>query len=124
MNAITQTRKLVQSRLREAELRAVDYEPDRLSTPQVVIGAGSPYLQQGETFSTDTLSLRLVCIARNGSDYQVQRDIDEMIIKVTDVLAGIPQVQTYQVNAPMTLVAENFTAPAVEITTTITIERT
>ncbi|MDU6757760.1 hypothetical protein [Actinomyces sp.] len=124
MNVITQTRNHVRDQLEAAGLAAVDFEPDRLSTPQVVIGAGSPYLQQGETFSTDTLNLRLVCIAQNGPDYQVQRDIDEMIIKVTDVLAGIPQVQAYQVNAPMTLVAENFTAPAVEITTTITIERT
>lgn len=124
MNPISQARERVSSTLEDAGLKVSAFEPDRISAPQIVIAAGSPYLERGQTYSTDTLNLRLICIVRNGADYQVQQDIDNVIAKVTDTLAGVTIVQTYQVNTPMTLVAENFTAPAVEIHTTLTIERT
>jgi len=87
MNAITDARQQLRDDLITAGLNVVEYIPERITPPVVVINAGSPYLDVKSVANQYRLNLELVLVASTATNQQASEKLDELI---SDVLAAIP----------------------------------
>lgn len=104
--------------LTAAGLEAHHFEPERLAPPLVVVTAGSPYVETGETFTDNTMRLDLILIPQKGSNEKEQDDVDDMI---EQTLAALPDWHLESVSEPYVPQAGTAEYLAVKVTVTASV---
>lgn len=120
MNALTQTRMDVADTLTAAGLNAVDTIPERITPPVAVIMPGSPYVEDGTTFTNTLIRLVVRVITANATNETMANQLDDAI---ADTLIALKADQwNVSVDEPFVLAVQNAEFPAADITITNWIE--
>jgi hypothetical protein len=104
-NEITASKAELALDLQNAGLEVLDYVPERIVPPIVIISSGSPYLVTETVGNEYRLGLNLTLIAGTATNEQVTEDLDDLIAKVISALADLGYVILKQVNPPYRLQA-------------------
>jgi hypothetical protein len=104
-NEITLARAEFKLDLDNAGLNVLDYVPERIVPPIVIINSASPYLTPSDLSKEYTLSLEVVMIAATATNKQATEKLDELI---EDVVNAMPRyARLLRVNAPYNLQTGN-----------------
>ena len=118
-NEITAAKIEFKLDLTAAGLNVVDYVPERIVPPIVIINNGTPYLQPSSLSREYTLNLELVCVASQATNKQASEKLDELLQNVINALPGYARM----VNAgqPYNLQTNNTEYLAVSVQTDVQI---
>lgn len=86
MNSLTQTRIDVADTLAEAGLNAFASVPERAAPPLVGVMAGNPYVEDGKTFTDNTVRLVVRILLLPGDADVVLEQLEDVISKVVVAL--------------------------------------
>jgi len=114
-NEITASKAELALDLQNAGLEVLDYVPERIVPPIVIISSGSPYLVTETVGNEYRLGLNLTLIAGTATNEQVTEDLDDLIAKVVSALADLGYVILKSVNPPFRLAANSAEYLAVEV---------
>lgn len=104
-NAITSDKATLKTDLVAAGLNVLDYVPERIVPPIVIINSSSPYLVLSSLRNQYTLNLELVLIAATATNKKATEALDELI---EDTLKALPSyARMIQVNAPYNMQTNN-----------------
>jgi hypothetical protein len=85
----------------------LDYVPERIVPPIVIITAGSPYLV-GESLANDyRLALNLTLVAANATNEEATEALDELISDTVSAISTLGYIVLKSVNTPYRLAANN-----------------
>jgi hypothetical protein len=106
-NEITTSKAEFALDLQEAGLDVVDYVPERITPPIVIITSGSPYLT-AETVGTDyRLGLNVTLVASTATNEEATEALDEIIATTVSAISRLGYVILKAVNPPYRLAANN-----------------
>lgn len=119
-NEITTAREQFQADLTTAGIRVLEYIPERITPPIVIISPRSPYLQTN-LFGEYDLNLELVLVAATATNKQAQEKLDDQIQAVLLALPAYAQLGS--VGQPYAMQTNNaeYLAANVSLTLQITI---
>lgn len=104
-NEITVSKAEFKLDLESAGISVLDYVPERIVPPIVIINSASPYLIPSSLGSEYDLNLELVCIASTATNKQATEKLDEAIC---DVLNAMPRyARMIRVNEPYNMQTNN-----------------
>jgi hypothetical protein len=87
MNEITISKAELALDLGNAGLNVLDYVPERIVPPIVIINVASPYLTPNTISREFVMSLELVAVAATATNKQATEKLDELI---ADVIVALP----------------------------------
>jgi hypothetical protein len=106
-NEITASKAEFALDLQNAGLDVLDYVPERIVPPIVIITAGSPYLV-GESLANDyRLALNLTLVAANATNEEATEALDELISDTVSAISTLGYIVLKSVNTPYRLAANN-----------------
>ena len=106
-NEITASKAEFALDLQTAGLDVLDYVPERIVPPIVIITSGSPYLV-GESLSNDyRLALNLTLVAATATNEEATEALDELIAETVLAISTLGYVILKSVNTPYRLAANN-----------------
>jgi hypothetical protein len=106
-NEITASKAEFALDLQTAGLDVLDYVPERIVPPIVIITSGSPYLV-GESLSNDyRLALNLTLVAATATNEEATEALDELIADTVNAISTLGYVILKSVNTPYRLAANN-----------------
>jgi hypothetical protein len=106
-NEITTSKAELALDLQNAGIEILDYVPERITPPIVIITAGSPYLVP-ETISKEyRLGLTLTLVSGTATNEQATEDLDALIAQTLNALAPLGYVAIRQVNPSYRLAANS-----------------
>ena len=112
-NEITLSKAELKLDLQTAGLNVLDYVPERIVPPIVIINSASPYLTPNTLGNEYLMSLELVCIAATATNKQATEKLDELI---EDVLKALPRyARMIRVNEPYQMQTNNAEYLAVNV---------
>lgn len=82
MNALTAARADLQAILTAADLTAVDYLPERVTPPVVLVTAGTPHLEPGDVFGTHLARYDLTAVAMTATNETATDALDGLTVAV------------------------------------------
>lgn len=86
-------------------INVLDYVPERITPPIVIINSATPYLTPSSLAKEYILSLELVCVASTASNKQATEKLDEAI---ANVLTALPRyARMTRVNEPYEMQTNN-----------------
>ena len=104
-NEITISKAEFKHDLEEAGIRVLDYVPERITPPIVIINSSSPYLTPSTLGTQYDLNLELVVIASTATNKKATENLDQAI---HDVLNAMPRyARVIRVNEPYNLQTNN-----------------
>ena len=104
-NEITTAKEQFRDVLVDAGIEAVEYIPERVIPPIVVINSGSPFLVPETIGSEYTMNLELVLIAGTATNELATEQLEDLI---EDVLQALPSYAALQrVDKPFALAINN-----------------
>jgi hypothetical protein len=104
-NEITISKAEFKLDLEEAGIRVLDYVPERITPPIVIINSSSPYLTPSTLGTQYNLNLELVVIASTATNKKATENLDQAI---HDVLNAMPRYsRVIRVNEPYNLQTNN-----------------
>lgn len=104
-NEITLSKAELKLDLQEAGINVLDYVPERIVPPIVIINVASPYLTPSTIGSEYIMSLELVCVAATATNKQATEKLDEAI---ESVLKALPRyARMLRVNEPYNMQTNN-----------------
>jgi hypothetical protein len=104
-NEITISKAEFKLDLEEAGIRVLDYVPERITPPIVIINSSSPYLTPSTLGTQYDLNLELVVIASTATNKKATENLDQAI---HDVLNAMPRyARVIRVNEPYNLQTNN-----------------
>lgn len=92
--------------LTEAGLNVVEYVPERITPPIVIVNSANPYLETAE-FGEWNLGLELVLVAATATNKKATENLDQLIEDVLNAIEPITYVRITSVNQPYNLQANN-----------------
>lgn len=87
MNEITISKAELALDLGNAGLKVLDYVPERIVPPIVIINVASPYLTPNTISREFVMSLELVAVAATATNKQATEKLDELI---ADIILSLP----------------------------------
>ena len=87
-NEITAAKVEFKLDLTAAGINVMDYVPERIVPPIVIINNGTPYLQPSSIGKEYVLSLELVCVAASATNKVASEKVDELLESVINALPG------------------------------------
>ena len=87
MNEITISKAELALDLTNAGIKVLDYVPERIVPPIVIVNVASPYLTPNTISREFVMSLELVAIAATATNKQATEKLDELI---SDVIVALP----------------------------------
>jgi hypothetical protein len=90
-NEITLSKAEFKLDLEAASIRVLDYVPERIVPPIVIINSASPYLTPSSLGNEYNLNLELVVIASTATNKQATENLDQAL---NDVLNAMPRYAT------------------------------
>ncbi len=106
MSEIGLAKAQLASDLVAAGLNVLDYVPERITPPIVIINAASPYVTTAE-FGEYTLSLELVIVASTATNKKATENLDQAIENVLLALEPLTYARLTSVNQPYNLQTNN-----------------
>jgi hypothetical protein len=104
-NEITLAKAEFKLDLDNAGLNVLDYVPERIVPPIVILNSASPYLTPNDLGKEYTLNLELVMVAATATNKQATEQLDQLI---EDVVQAMPRyARLLRVNAPYNLQTGN-----------------
>lgn len=102
-------------------LRVVDFVPERVTPPIVIINMGSPYLTPSTLSHEFTLNLELVCVAATATNKMASEKLDDLIQATIEALPAYSRL--ISVGQPYNLATNNteFIAASIQTDVSITI---
>lgn len=100
-------------------LNVMDYVPERITPPIVIINSGVPYLRPASLGSEYILNLELVLVAAQATNKMATEKLDELL--ETTILALPGYAQMLQAGQPYNLQTNNTEYLAVSIQTDVRI---
>lgn len=117
-NEITLTKQEFKLDLDAAGLTVLDYVPERIVPPIVIINSANPYLTPSSLGKEYVMSLELVIVAATATNKQATEKLDEAIADVLQALQNIRYARTLRVANPYNLQTGN----AEYLATTVNVE--
>lgn len=112
-NEITSAKVEFKLDLDAAGLKVLDYVPERIVPPIVIINSRSPYLLAADVGAEFTLGLELVLVAATATNKQATEKLDELICDTVNALPGYARL--ISVNQPYNMQTNNAEYLAVNI---------
>jgi hypothetical protein len=106
-NEITASKAELALDLQNAGLEILDYVPERIVPPIVIITAGSPYLIAESIGSDYRLGLTLTLIASTATNEESTEALDELIANTVSAIGDLGYAALKQVNPSYRLAANN-----------------
>jgi hypothetical protein len=106
-NEITLSKAEFALDLTNAGLDVLDYVPERIVPPIVIITAGSPYLVAETTGREYRLGLNLTLVAATATNEEATEALDELIAQTVTAITSMGYVVLRNVNPPYRLTANN-----------------
>jgi len=114
-NEITASKAELQLDLQNAGLEILDYVPERIVPPIVIITPGSPYLVQETLGSEYRLGLTLTLVAATATNEEATEDLDNLIATTVSAIGDLGYAVLRQVNPSFRLAANNAEYLAAEL---------
>ncbi len=106
MSEINDAKVQFKSDLAAAGLNVLEYVPERITPPIVILNAASPYIQTAE-FGEYTLGLELVLVASTATNKKATENLDQLIEDVLVALEPLTYARLTSVNQPYNLQTNN-----------------
>lgn len=106
-NEITASKAELALDLQNAGLEILDYVPERIVPPIVVITAGSPYLAPETVGNEYRLALTLTMVASTATNEEATEALDALIAQTVSAIATLGYAVLRQVNPSYRLAANN-----------------
>jgi hypothetical protein len=104
-NEITISKAELKLDLEQAGIRVLDYVPERITPPIVIMSSASPYLTPSRLGTQYDLNLELVVIATTATNKKATENLDQAI---HNVLSAMPRyARVIRVNEPYNLQTNN-----------------
>ena len=94
MNHIFTAKTQLKDVLTLAGLKVLDYIPERLTPPVVVISAGAEYLRQANMTNDYVLGLEVNLVATTATNLEAQKALDQLIQDFVNALPGYADLQS------------------------------
>lgn len=107
--------------LTNAGLDVLDYVPERVTPPIVIISPDSPYLVTETVGREYRLGLKLTLVAMTATNEEATEALDELIADTVNALAGISYAVLKSVQTPFRLAVNNAEYLATDITLDLSI---
>jgi len=106
-NEITASKAEFALDLQNAGLDVLDYVPERITPPIVIISSGSPYLTV-ETLGTEyRLGLNVTLVASTATNEEATEALDALVAQTVSAISTLGYVILKSVNTPYRLAANN-----------------
>lgn len=92
--------------LAAAGLNVLEYVPERITPPIVILNAASPYVTTAE-FGEYTLGLELVIVASTATNKKATESLDQAIEDVLNAIEPLTYARLTSVNQPYNLQTNN-----------------
>jgi len=104
-NEITSSKATFKADLESASIRILDYVPERITPPIVIINSASPYLVPSTLGKQYNLNLELVVIASTATNKKATENLDQAL---HNVLVAMPRyARVLRVSEPYNLQTNN-----------------
>lgn len=114
-NEITASKAEFALDLTNAGLEVLDYVPERVVPPIVIVTSGSPYLAPETVGNEYRLGLNLTLVASTATNEEATLALDELIADTVNAVSKLGYVVLKTVNPPFRLAANNAEYLASEI---------
>jgi alpha-mannosidase len=106
MSEITAAKVEFKLELAEAGLNVLEYIPERITPPIVLLNAAQPYVQTAE-FGEWTLGIELVLVASTATNKKATENLDQLIEDTLKAIEPLTYVRVTSVNQPFNLQTNN-----------------
>jgi len=106
MSEINDAKVQFKTDLASAGLNVLEYVPERITPPIVILNAASPYVTTAE-FGEYTLGLELVLVASTATNKKATENLDQQIENVLNAIEPLSYVRLTSVNQPYNLQTNN-----------------
>jgi hypothetical protein len=106
MSEINDAKVQFKTDLAAAGLNVLEYVPERITPPIVILNAASPYVTTAE-FGEYTLGLELVLVASTATNKKATENLDQQIENVLNAIEPLSYVRLTSVNQPYNLQTNN-----------------
>jgi hypothetical protein len=106
-NEITASKAEFALDLQTAGLDVLDYVPERITPPIVIITSGSPYLVAETVGNEYRLGLNLTLVASTATNEEATEALDQLIADTVNAVSTLGYVVLKTVNPPFRLAANN-----------------
>jgi hypothetical protein len=106
MSEINDAKVQFKTDLASAGLNVLEYVPERITPPIVILNAASPYVTTAE-FGEYTLGLELVLVASTATNKKATENLDQQIEDVLNAIEPLAYVRLTSVNQPYNLQTNN-----------------
>ena len=120
-NEITASKAEFALDLQNAGLDVLDYVPERIVPPIVIISSGSPYLVAETVGREFRLGLNLTLVAQTATNEEATESLDKLISDVVSAVTGFGYIVLNGVNTPYRLAANNAEYLACDLNLDLTI---
>ena len=93
-NEITASKAEFALDLQNAGLDVVDYVPERIVPPILIISAGSPYLTVESLHADYRLGLNVTLVATTATNESATEELDDLIARTVSALGGLDRKST------------------------------
>jgi hypothetical protein len=102
-NTLKSVRQEIGFQLSAAGVTTYEWIPPRVVTPAAIVEAGSPYMEQGETFTDFLVRMNIVLLAANATNEVATAELDELICVAIDALdtfdiEQVNQPEAFEIN--------------------------
>jgi alpha-mannosidase len=106
MSEITAAKVEFKLELVEAGLNVLEYIPERITPPILLLNAAQPYVQTAE-FGEWTLGIELVLVASTATNKKATENLDQLIEDTLKAIEPLTYVRVTSVNQPYNLQTNN-----------------
>jgi hypothetical protein len=106
MSEINATKVEFKLELADAGLNVLEYIPERITPPIVIMNSAQPYLQTAQ-FGEWSLGLELVLVASTATNKLATENLDQLIEDVLNAIEPLKYVRITSVNQPYNLQTNN-----------------
>ena len=92
--------------LADAGLNVVEYVPDRITPPIVIVNAAQPYLQTSQ-FGEWSMGIELVLVSSTATNKKATENLDQLIEDTLNAIEPLTYVRITSVNQPYNLQTNN-----------------
>jgi hypothetical protein len=106
MSEINDAKVQFKNDLADAGLNVLEYVPERITPPIVIVNAASPYVETAE-FGEFNLGLELVLVASTATNKKATEALDQLIEDVLNAIKPLTYARMTTVNQPYNLQTNN-----------------
>jgi hypothetical protein len=106
MSEITAVKVEFKLELADAGLNVLEYVPERITPPIVIVNSAQPYIQTAE-FGEWSLGIELVLVASTATNKKATENLDQLIEDTLNAITPLTYARITSVNQPYNLQTNN-----------------